>query len=55
MGECDNQLVNHPILPDGTGHGLYLNVIGPVADKVIAVEALNLSPASSSRQGRNMS
>jgi hypothetical protein len=34
MGEADNQLVNYAVLSNGTRYGLYLNVIGPMADEM---------------------
>src|SRR5262249_30671492 len=38
MGKADDQLVNDAILPDGTGQRYDLNVVRPMANKVIAIK-----------------
>jgi hypothetical protein len=46
VGEANDQLVHYLALPDGARHSLYLNVIGPVTDKMFAIKSLNLRAAN---------
>jgi hypothetical protein len=42
VGEADNQLVNNTILTDGARQRFDLNVVRPMANEMIAIEALHL-------------
>ena len=45
MGKANNQLVNDPILPDSARQRLDLHVVGPMANEMIAIKALDLYSA----------
>ena len=55
MGKAHYQLINDAVVSDGARQSLHLNVVRPVTDEMIAVEALHLGASGTSRQGRNMS
>jgi hypothetical protein len=44
VSEADDQLVDDPVLPDGARQWRDLNIVRPMADEMIAIEALDLRP-----------
>src|SRR5262245_27506900 len=55
VSKADNQLVDDTILTDSARQRFDVNVVRPMANEMVAIEALYLQSAGAARQGRNVS